>query len=1448
MTNLHLHFWNGNVKAFRQELDGTGGGQTPAKGGGGGGGSGIGPGSASGGNGKSWLMSGMAGSKGDPNERDMFGRTVLHLAASSMTPLSYSFFQILLRNQQTQINLQDQESGYTALHRALFSGNIKAARDLLMRNDIDTSLKDTEGMTAYDLYNGTVNGTNPSPGDDGTDLFVWGVNRNFALGTGDTTDKAFPDPIHLQTQAQAAGREEPSQRFDLVGVQNVVMSKFHTGVITTESRGNLSLCGFGANGRLGRSVHSQLVLTPMPDLQATIIKIALGQDHTLALTSGGYILSWGMNRFSQLGYVIETPEKVGKDGDDLVQASPKRIVGPLKKEFVKGVAAGRMASACWTHDALWTWGTNVGQLGYDKAASPVQVNPRRVTSMTQPVADVAFSDYAMVCLLESSEVICFHGDTNFKISFSIPRLLPEAFPFRPPQTTLKPTISKVTSSSVGFAALSSIGDVFTFSLPNPLEISSKDGRHVTVKPLVVWGLRKNFTAVTDVAVGSDGTVIVCTHSGHVYVRQRLKSGSGQLKFRRIPYLQRIIKVSTNESGAFSAVRVDARPTPIKLAGNVLEDDLGRLQPHFARLSNQMTAEDFERMEGARLRGKHSEEEEEEEEESTNSINRDSALALKLCTILDRWRANDIDSLFAWSEPLFSSDCHLVIQGLAIPAHSVVLSLRAPKIAQLLAGRYQSSRLSLSAYNSTPAIAIDACHPLVGLLLLHYLYADEVVALWDARVARVIQAKYTCEPIPISEIKNDLKALAEELDLKPFASVLAYAAKQPLPQRTLPLNLSSFFSHTSTLPPSSDSPCDVRIILADKEVSCASVILRARCPFFEAMFGDRDWTSERRNKEGAVSVNMKHLKWTSMKLVFKWMYEGSEDDLFDYLHQDTLDGFLDFVFEVLATATELLLDRLVLVCSRTIIRHCNTLNAASLACEAAFYQATVLKHSIFAYITSCLETLLESGLLDQMDPQTLQELSDWIIQNQEAKTPVPRKGLLVKDALSKHRDWLLQQDIPAPIFRRPGLVKWRSKTAALSPVDLTSSTSTTISKGTPKRKPPPSPLFSPETGPEGVSSVDGIFQMDDDLPTPPSTASDAKTPKGSRAMTPLNLGTPAPSSKGAIWKSRTVETEKADLRSIMAEAAATKPPTKPPFTPPTPGPSASKAAFPTLGSGASTPSKPMATNGPSSSSGPWRAQETRKTSITALQGQQQAVSFTGSSPSAFTSVNRGIGSQAAPTPQRSGSHHIITPVKPQTPPVSKPRRAKLNANASAWSTPATFAPPSVPSVPSVTQGMSLIAIQHQELQAAEAFARKPIKTLREIQEEEQVREQEKAQEEDFMRWWQEEEARVARENGLGGGQTSQPSTGGRGGRGGGRGARGGKSRGGRGGGQGTQGGQGGQGGHGTRVQEVAKFGPNWSAGTGSNTGKGGKLPRASQVPKQSGNSSKKNHTQSKETSS
>ena len=119
-----------------------------------------------------------------------------------------------------------------------------------------------------------------------------------------------------------------------------------------------------------------------PDLDTVFTAIALGQDHTLALTSDGTIMSWGLGRFSQLGYELPPPH---------VQPSPRVIAGPLRREYVRGIAACKSASACWTDTALYTWGKNNGQLGYDKTATPVQSVPRVVTKVTKTVISVALN-------------------------------------------------------------------------------------------------------------------------------------------------------------------------------------------------------------------------------------------------------------------------------------------------------------------------------------------------------------------------------------------------------------------------------------------------------------------------------------------------------------------------------------------------------------------------------------------------------------------------------------------------------------------------------------------------------------------------------------------------------------------------------------------------------------------------------------------------------------------------------------------------------------------------------------------------------------------------------------------------------------------------------------------------------------------------------------------------
>lgn len=118
--------------------------------------------------------------------------------------------------------------------------------------------------------------------------------------------------------------------------------------------------------RLGPGQHTQYNLVPLAQLTQPIASVALGQDHTLALTASGEVLSWGLNRFSQLGYVLDVPVGTTARVEEPIQSVPRKI-GTLKGKTVLGVAACKTASACWTASEVYTWGTNNGQLGRSRA-------------------------------------------------------------------------------------------------------------------------------------------------------------------------------------------------------------------------------------------------------------------------------------------------------------------------------------------------------------------------------------------------------------------------------------------------------------------------------------------------------------------------------------------------------------------------------------------------------------------------------------------------------------------------------------------------------------------------------------------------------------------------------------------------------------------------------------------------------------------------------------------------------------------------------------------------------------------------------------------------------------------------------------------------------------------------------------------------------------------------
>ena len=103
----------------------------------------------------------------------------------------------------------------------------------------------------------------------------------------------------------------------------------------------------------------------------------------------------------------------------------------------------------------------------------------------------------MACLLHTQDVICLWNDGHFKVNFPAQAFPSEIAAYRPPHSISNASIEKVTCSEGTFAALSSNGELFTFTVPSGSElgVGSSAKPRAAIVPQRVWALRKKFTAV-----------------------------------------------------------------------------------------------------------------------------------------------------------------------------------------------------------------------------------------------------------------------------------------------------------------------------------------------------------------------------------------------------------------------------------------------------------------------------------------------------------------------------------------------------------------------------------------------------------------------------------------------------------------------------------------------------------------------------------------------------------------------------------------------------------------------------------------------------------------------------------------------------------------------------------------------------------------------------------------
>ncbi|SCV67107.1 BQ2448_5753 [Microbotryum intermedium] len=1131
------------------------------------------------------------------NRRDHLGRTVLHLAASELADWALEWVEILLAVPGLHVNAVDAESGWSALHRALYAGNISAARLIFDRSDVDPRLKDHEGLTPFDVYNSTVDGTNPRQwardfgtdatncfqgGDLGTgrnELHTWGNNRNFVLGFSGDGDRTYPERVPLSRREGGTGLSA----FDPVRVLDISMARLHTAIVTDETRNNIRLCGYGTGGRLGPTLHTQFHFTPLHDFPHQVAVAVVSPDHSLVVTTSGAVWTFGLNRFGQLGYALDAPSSGASSGcsgsrssgaaDDLTQSVPRRVLGVIKKEAVIGAAVSRTHSAVFTSNGdLFTWGTNKGQLGYPASGTTVQVLPRKVTSITSPVAMLTTTECATACLLaESKDVVVLYAEGYIRIAFPLTPFPSKMQPYRPPNVSDKPTIRKIASCGTTFAALSTLGDVFTWTFDGfPASTNAVDSppnfSRLAPKPQRIWSLRRALTAVTDLGVGLDGTIILCTVSGHCFVRnkkfeaQTAKSGrstptlatsktsNGGWKFTKVPFLQRCVRVAANSTGGFAALRSDVPLRPIDIEGLTLAEDLLGVLPHWLRSEAGMSFSKHERA---------VQDEDDEDAATQATVERGIQVAKRLMQVLATWST-------ACEVHVAGTDLFLIPnQGQRIPVHRAMLAVRSPRLLSRIA----------AAPPDAAELAID-CSVYSALLLIHYLYQDEVPAVWDLRIGHSLQAAFGSN-LAIGVCRQELQQLASDLELPALAEALGYQARMA-PSSTLSRDIMTLLqcSLSASRFASPSLEPDIVLALADRDIAAHSLILRARCPFFRVFFDENVWTMHRRDQfDGKIRFSLQHIEWSVMGLVLDHIYGDAGMSLFRSLDRATADDYIDFTTKVLAVANELLLDKLKAVCSAVLRSFITLRNVCAILSDAIFYEATDLARTCMYYLASSMETALENRLLDDLAPELLKALTDFVQERQGNKMPIARSGYLVNDLMAKHAAFVADLDIGRPTG---GARRWRpavgnSSSPRPSPNLLSPGPSPLIiPRSSPilRSRQLPSPTASPSMPAHNLEPED-MFAMDEDFSLD-SVVSAAKSATASNPDTPgpppirrrlvntvpvlgsaspgssnfTTLGSPPPPRLQPWTKTTTTTHKPVDLRSIISAEAliSTTPPT------------------------------------------------------------------------------------------------------------------------------------------------------------------------------------------------------------------------------------------------------------------------------------------------------------------
>lgn len=275
-----------------------------------------------------------------------------------------------------------------------------------------------------------------------THVQTWGENTKGVLGNGTTNSSSLPTDVPLVNGAYDldCGKEHivvclvngnvlswgsnskkqlghsdslsfsssPGYISGLSNIKAVASGNEHS--IALDTGGNVFAWGNNEYGQLGSNASGSTVLTPVLAYNGATtpaIAIASGMEHNMVLLNDGSILSWGRNNVGQLGNNSTT--------DSTTTVSPSSL-----PTTVTGIACGDYHSlVLLSNGNIMSWGKNThGQLGNatnTNSSNPVYVYVDFANSQLGSVTQVACGAEQSYALLSAGNVKAWGKGTSYEL-------------------------------------------------------------------------------------------------------------------------------------------------------------------------------------------------------------------------------------------------------------------------------------------------------------------------------------------------------------------------------------------------------------------------------------------------------------------------------------------------------------------------------------------------------------------------------------------------------------------------------------------------------------------------------------------------------------------------------------------------------------------------------------------------------------------------------------------------------------------------------------------------------------------------------------------------------------------------------------------------------------------------------------------------------------------------